>query len=86
MSPIVLSTWLRALLLPRNRPLLASIEGNCPGQYMRYSQYMHVDSHLEAQIRDRGPAYERVVDVCGVKRWPFMHVDDLDVVLDEKVQ
>lgn len=53
---------------------------------MRYSQCIHVDSHLEAQIRDRGRAYERVIDVRGVKRWPFMHVDDLDVVLDEKVQ
>lgn len=47
---------------------------------------MHVGSHLEAKIRDSGPAYDRVVDVRSFQRWHFMHTGDRDVVLDEQVE
>lgn len=47
---------------------------------------MKRDVHLEADLRDRSPAYKRVVDVCDVQRWHSKHIDSREVVLDERIE
>lgn len=47
---------------------------------------MYVKFHLEANVRDRSPVCEGVVNVFEVQRRHSMQIDSWNIVLDEEIE